>query len=637
MSASGSQPDLFGPSVAPRGVMSARAEASIPKAKNGSINADELNKPQKLTRFGVSKRPRPKSVFPAQGPAEGDSNSQSQGQYQDQLMQQQGGSQRLKMSSGTGEDTMPLPVALDGGDAVTVIKTLTEDSLFALEGEEDVSLSAAIEAMVRQVELTVKPNRSEVPATFSLQQIQDDLNRQEAERMGRYSREAEDDVRDQEVRVESYYAEDCFPVRSVMGFVTRNWRVPLKECELAFVVNGHWWRNTRFDTIDKLETFIRKQRPSRIEIGGIKHNTERFLVFDTDLEDAPASHAFIASASASTLQAPGSSAATTTTTTAPVFSSGSGAQLQGYIRNCACKGTRNMCSTGCWFYMVAAVKCLTYIAKNVFGAKYVLPVYSGRRGVHTWILDEKFVTKTSGEREAIVARIHALSKPHEYEHPEYTRYILEYILAPMFDTHILKVGSASASGGGGDGKTNLLACHETIELISRIVAEMRKMTTGFHNSREQGVIQAAACLAASDPGRAWSDLVNEFGPVFRARVIFALLFPRIDANVTTQMNHCIKAPFVIHPDTKRCSVPIPDIETWTPLRAPRLCHFVLPPADPKNKYGHGRGSYRNDDDDDGESRQSRARLEVYIAHMSRMIETAYPFADGDRHPRVYKP
>lgn len=598
MSSSSALGDLFGPSVAPRGVMSARAEASIPKAKNGSINADELNKPQKLTRFGVSKRPRPKSVFPVTA-AENDSASHDLAQKQQK---------QLKMSSGSGEDTMPLPIADSGnGDgAVSTIKYLEE--------EEDVSLSAAIEAMVRQVELTVKPNRSELPETFTLQQIQEDLNRQEAVRMGKYSQEAEDDARDKEVQVESYYAEDCFPVRSVMGFVTRNWRVPLKECELAFVVHGHWWRNTRFETIDKLEAFIRKNRPSRIEIGGIKRNTERFLVFDTDLEDAPATHAFISSSSIATPLSGGGGGG------------GAGAQLQGYIRNCECKGTRNMCAKGCWFYMVAAVKCLTYIATNVFGAKYVFPVYSGRRGVHTWILDEKFVTKTSGEREAIVARIHALSKPHEYNHPEYTAYILEYILSPMFDTHILKIGPDNC-----DGKGNLLACHETIELISRIVAEMRKMTTGFHNSREQEIIQSAACLAASDPRRAWSNLVSEFGSVFRARVIFAMLFPRIDANVTTQMNHCIKAPFVVHPDTKRCSVPIPDIETWTPLRAPRLSHFVLPPTNAKNKYG-----YRSEQDEE-ESRQSRARLEVYIAHMSRMIEMAYPFASGDRHPKVYKP
>lgn len=594
--------------------MSARAEAAIPKAKNGSINADELNKPRKLTTFGVSKRPRPKSIFPDNSNNSGNSNDGGGNSNSNREMESPGPTRRIKMSLGSGEDTMPL-VREDETQPAVLIPLADQ--------EEDVSLSAAIEEMVRRVEQQkkdgiVRPDNSECPPTFSLQE---ELNQQEAIRMGSYSKEAEEDANDKEVAVESYYAEECFPVRSVMGFVTRNWRVPLKECELAFVVNKHWWRNTRFDTIDKLETFIRKNRPSRIEIGGIKRNTERFLLFDTDLEDAPVTHAFIPSSSSSsgagTASSSGGGGGGASVPTARL---GAGAQLQGYIRNCACKGTRGICPDGCWFYMVAAVKCLTYIVKNVFGAKHVFPVYSGRRGVHTWVLDEKFVTKTSEEREAIVNRIHALSKPHEYKHPEYTPYLLEYILAPMFDAHIL---SEKQKGRG-----CLLACQETIELVSRIVAEMRQLSTGFHNSAEQRTIADAANKAAFDPLGAWNDLVSAFGPVFRERVIFAMLFPRIDANVTTQMNHCIKAPFVIHPDTKRCSVPIPNIDDWNPARAPRLSHFVKPPSQMNNNpYG-----YRDrNQDEDGEESYSRARLELYIAHMSRMIESAYPFVDTGIH------
>lgn len=193
--------DMFGPTVAPRGAMSARAEASIPKAKNGSINADELNKPRKLTTFGVSKRPRPKPVV-----AENTCDSPVP-------------ERRMKMSLGTSEDTLPLTDEAEQQPLVFI----------GLDEQEDVSLSAAIEAMVRQVEekqkQIVRPNNSECPATFSLQE---EINMQEAQRMGSYSKEAEDDANDKEVAVESYYAEECFPVRSVMGFVTRNWRVPLK-------------------------------------------------------------------------------------------------------------------------------------------------------------------------------------------------------------------------------------------------------------------------------------------------------------------------------------------------------------------------------------------------------------------------
>jgi hypothetical protein len=98
------------------------------------------------------------------------------------------------------------------------------------------------------------------------------------------------------------------------------------------------------------------------------------------------------------------------------------------------------------------------------------------------------------------------------------------------------------------------------------------------------------------------------------------------------MNHCIKLPFVIHPDTKRCSIPIPDIETWTPDRAPRLSHFIVPPSRIENKYG-----YRPPDAEDEEQDKynKRAALSLYVRHMTNMVEAAYPFIRVEGGP--YRP
>lgn len=54
--------------------------------------------------------------------------------------------------------------------------------------------------------------------------------------------------------------------------------------------------------------------------------------------------------------------------------------------------------------------------------------------------------------------------------------------------------------------------------------------------------------------------------------MFQLLFPRLDTNVSTQMNHLLKAPFCIHPETWKVCIPIP-IETifiFDPLNVPTL-------------------------------------------------------------------
>ena len=245
--------------------------------------------------------------------------------------------------------------------------------------------------------------------------------------------------------------------------------------------------------------------------------------------------------------------------------------------------------------------------------------------MHTWILDECFVKKTSEEREAILSRIQMLARPHEYSHPEYTPYILEYILSPAFDANFLTAGNG------------LFTCQETVECMSRIATDMvfGGDSSLFPGSDAQKAIVAAVCrFTEGYPREAWNDLCTTFGPMFRSRLLFWLLFPRIDANVTTQMNHCIKLPFVIHPDTRRCSIPIPDIETWTPEKAPRLSHFITPPSKIDNKYG-----YRAPDEEDTDQLnfKRRAALSLYVRHMTNMVEAAYPFIQTANSCGPYRP
>lgn len=37
---------------------------------------------------------------------------------------------------------------------------------------------------------------------------------------------------------------------------------------------------------------------------------------------------------------------------------------------------------------------------------------------------------------------------------------------------------------------------------------------------------------------------------------FAYTFPRLDANVTKQMNHLLKAPFCVHPKSGKVYLPV---------------------------------------------------------------------------------
>jgi hypothetical protein len=98
------------------------------------------------------------------------------------------------------------------------------------------------------------------------------------------------------------------------------------------------------------------------------------------------------------------------------------------------------------------------------------------------------------------------------------------------------------------------------------------------------------------------------------RFIFRAMFPRLDARVTTGMDHCVKAPFVIHPSTKRCSVPIPNIDTWLPHMAPRLSELVPPPPDDRIP----------DWVQEREAEQRGVALAPYVHHLQQVMNRAYP-------------
>ncbi|TMW57238.1 hypothetical protein Poli38472_003163 [Pythium oligandrum] len=328
--------------------------------------------------------------------------------------------------------------------------------------------------------------------------------------------------------------------------------------ELSFTLeNDTYIRYKAFHNADEMRSSMTKMLPFKIDIGAVfsvspadkgKVNAndftadERELVFDIDLTDYDD------------------------------------------IRTC-CEGA-SICPK-CWRFMVAAVKVMDAALREDFGFQHIMWVYSGRRGIHCWVSDEFARGLTNDARTAVVQYLslvegneNAKRKVHLKEplHPSLDR--AYRILEPMFEELIL-----SDEGQG-------VFCSEKqwIKLLDMIPDE---------DLRDQLLHRWSSLSCSSSPREKWMEVVDGVEKIVamglnnnkrqslqsdqRKRniyelrtclqeIVFAYLYPRLDANVSKQRNHLLKSPFAVHPKTGRVCVPVDadNIEEFDPFTVPTL-------------------------------------------------------------------
>ncbi|KAJ2780431.1 p48 polypeptide of DNA primase [Coemansia javaensis] len=238
------------------------------------------------------------------------------------------------------------------------------------------------------------------------------------------------------------------------------------------------------------------------------------------------------------------------------------------VRTC-CSGGQ-ICSK-CWKFMVVAMHVVDRALREDFGFERIMWVYSGRRGVHCWVCDDRARQLDDAGRRAVAGYLGMVRGGAEQSkkvslsqrsstHPHVVRslQIIEEHFEDMLldEQEILKTPERWAK---------VLAALPDDDLRQTLDAQWTRSPARPSADKWSEMIDAVDKRAKRRGAR--------FGlSTFERDMMLQLAYPRLDENVTTHLNHLLKSPFCIHPKTGRVCTPIaPDqFDSFDPFAAPTL-------------------------------------------------------------------
>ncbi|KAK1443642.1 DNA primase [Babesia gibsoni] len=358
-----------------------------------------------------------------------------------------------------------------------------------------------------------------------------------------------------------FYYDKLYPVRDLVRWISYEGEkvsglLPRRELSFTFqkeaggTTNEMYARWQSFDTQAQLQGMLsgRDAVPYKLDIGAIYNKpvsimqlsgnqfkaVERELVFDIDMNDYDD------------------------------------------LRTCCTE--KRICHK-CWRYISIAADVLTASLTEDFGYKNILWVYSGRRGIHCWVCDSKARSLPSEARGAMVDYL-TLVSPGDGHKKRVSLFQCEghALVLRSFDICYRNFYDLLRD-------QNFLVSQEHLETAMDYITEKY---SGAHEilkrASKKGVTDSVRlfnelcdCLEVSNPEE-YRNSKQEFPlrtqafPVAFREMVFAFSYPRLDAAVSKDIGHLLKAPFCIHAKTGRVCVPLePEkISAFQPEEVPTL-------------------------------------------------------------------
>lgn len=192
------------------------------------------------------------------------------------------------------------------------------------------------------------------------------------------------------------------------------------------------------------------------------------------------------------------------------------------VRTC-CQGA-TVCEK-CWKFLVVACKSIDRALRLSFGFEQNLWVFSGRRGIHCWACDSSARRLNDFRRKSLIEFLNS---------------------GPRYHTPFIQIFN------------EVLKVH-----FDEIIVQDQKL---FTNEEHKNTIKEICGsefpdeLLSMGNDKFWEKFVNYVESrsdrsEIMMKIAYKFLYPRLDVHVSTATNHLLKAPFSVHPATKKVCVP----------------------------------------------------------------------------------
>ena len=220
-----------------------------------------------------------------------------------------------------------------------------------------------------------------------------------------------------------------------------------------------------------------------------------------------------------------------------------------------------------WPLIATGLEVVKSILKSVFDFHKFLVVYSGRRGGHLWVLDERASLLNDAARSAILQFI----SPSEKENAAGRRSFKFIFTHPSFNIEengsispiALAISGFERYGIQSTDSKNGLGFLDTYiqreRFLEMIDARFSQSQLTFIMQARSGVdVYRLICQFIDEQPLEDQDVYGQ-RRMRRFRLIDTIctfMWPRCDVGVSTHMNHTLKSPYSVHPGTGRVSMPV---------------------------------------------------------------------------------